>query len=56
VPLGGRFKKVNPKLSIELNFEDRYVDLVEQGIEVVVRMGAWLIPLWVRGSLRSNNL
>ncbi|QDL39773.1 LysR family transcriptional regulator [Rhodoferax sediminis] len=39
VPLVMRFMQLNPKLQIELNFEDRYVNLVEQGIDVAVRMG-----------------
>jgi DNA-binding transcriptional LysR family regulator len=39
VPLVMRFMKLNPKLHIELSFEDRYVDLVAQGIDVAIRMG-----------------
>jgi DNA-binding transcriptional LysR family regulator len=39
VPLVMRFMKDHPKLQIELNFEDRYIDLVEQGIDVAIRMG-----------------
>ena len=39
VPLVMRFMKSNPKLQIELSFEDRYADLVEQGIDVAIRMG-----------------
>lgn len=39
VPLVVRFMKQNPKLQIELTFEDRYVDLVEHGIDVAIRMG-----------------
>jgi DNA-binding transcriptional LysR family regulator len=39
VPLVMRFMKQNPQLHIELSFEDRYVDLVEQGIDVAIRMG-----------------
>jgi DNA-binding transcriptional LysR family regulator len=39
VPLVMRFMKLNPKLQVELSFEDRYVDLVEQGIDVAIRMG-----------------
>jgi DNA-binding transcriptional LysR family regulator len=39
VPLLVRFMKLNPKLQIELSFEDGYVDLVEQGIDVAIRMG-----------------
>lgn len=39
VPLVMRFMKLNPKLQIELSFEDRYVDLVEQGVDMAIRMG-----------------
>lgn len=39
VPLVLRFMQLNPKLQIELSFEDRYVDLVEQGIDIAIRMG-----------------
>ena len=39
VPLVMRFMRENPQLQIELNFEDRYVNLVEQGIDVAIRMG-----------------
>ena len=39
VPLVMQFMRLNPKLHMELSFEDRYVDLVEQGIDVAVRMG-----------------
>ncbi len=39
VPLVVRFMKLNPQLHIDLSFEDRYVDLVEQGIDVAIRMG-----------------
>ncbi len=39
VPLVMRFMAMNPRLQIDLSFEDRYVDLVEQGIDVAVRMG-----------------
>jgi len=39
VPLVMRFMKLNPKLQIELTFEDRYVDLVAQGIDMAIRMG-----------------
>ncbi len=39
VPLVMRFMQINPRLQIELNFEDRYVNLVEQGIDVAIRLG-----------------
>ncbi|MBS0315727.1 MAG: LysR family transcriptional regulator [Proteobacteria bacterium] len=38
-PMVMRFMQRNPRLQIELNFEDRYVSLVEQGIDVAIRMG-----------------
>ena len=39
VPRVMRFMKLHPELQVELIFEDRYVDLVEQGIDVAIRMG-----------------
>ena len=39
VPLVMRFMRINPKLQVELSFDDRYVNLVEQGIDVAIRMG-----------------
>jgi DNA-binding transcriptional LysR family regulator len=38
-PLVMRFMQLNPRLQIDLSFEDRYVNLVEQGIDVAIRMG-----------------
>ena len=38
-PMVMRFMQMHPKLHIELNFDDRYVNLVEQGNDVAVRMG-----------------
>jgi DNA-binding transcriptional LysR family regulator len=39
VPMVMRFMRLNPHLHIDLSFEDRYVNLVEQGIDVGLRMG-----------------
>jgi DNA-binding transcriptional LysR family regulator len=39
VPLVVQFMKLNPQLHIDLSFEDRYVDLVEQGVDLSIRMG-----------------
>jgi DNA-binding transcriptional LysR family regulator len=39
VPIVMRFMAEHPLLRIELNFEDRYVNLVEQGVDVAIRMG-----------------
>lgn len=39
VPLALRWMREHPSLTVDLSFDDRYVDLVEQGIDVAVRMG-----------------
>ena len=39
VPLALRFMHEHPQVVVDLSFEDRYVNLVEQGIELAVRMG-----------------
>jgi DNA-binding transcriptional LysR family regulator len=38
-PLVLKFMREHPGLSIDLSFEDRYVNLVEQGIDMALRMG-----------------
>ena len=38
-PLVMEFMRMNPQLHIELNCDDRYVNLVEQGVDVAIRMG-----------------
>jgi DNA-binding transcriptional LysR family regulator len=39
VPLALDFMRQHPQLRVDLSFEDRYTDLVAQGIDVAVRMG-----------------
>ncbi|MDQ2780009.1 MAG: LysR family transcriptional regulator [Pseudomonadota bacterium] len=39
VPLALRYMAEHPDVSIDLSFDDRYVDLVEQGVDLAVRMG-----------------
>jgi DNA-binding transcriptional LysR family regulator len=39
VPLIIGFMREHPELQIDLSFDDRYVNLVEQGIDVAIRMG-----------------
>ena len=39
VPMVMRFMRLNPQLQIELSFDDRYVDLVAQGVDLAIRMG-----------------
>ena len=38
-PLVLAFMQQHPEFSIDLSFDDRYVNLVEQGIDVALRMG-----------------
>lgn len=38
-PLVLAFMRRHPGLGIDLNFDDRYVNLVEQGVDVAIRMG-----------------
>jgi DNA-binding transcriptional LysR family regulator len=38
-PLVTRFLQINPRVQIELLFDDHIVDIVEQGIDVAIRMG-----------------
>lgn len=39
VPMVLRFMQQHPELQVELSFEDRYVNLVEHGIDLAIRMG-----------------
>jgi DNA-binding transcriptional LysR family regulator len=39
VPLALEFMAEHPQLQVDLSFEDRYTDLVAQGIDVAIRMG-----------------
>lgn len=39
VPLALDFMREHPQLQVDLSFEDRYTDLVAQGIDVAVRLG-----------------
>ena len=38
-PLVLSFMRTHPEITIDLSFDDRYVNLVEQGMDVAVRMG-----------------
>ena len=39
VPLAVAHMRDHPGLSVDLSFEDRYVNLVEQGVDLAIRMG-----------------
>jgi DNA-binding transcriptional LysR family regulator len=38
-PLVLRYMREHPQLQIDLSFDDRYVNLVEQGVDLAIRMG-----------------
>jgi DNA-binding transcriptional LysR family regulator len=38
-PLVLQFMRINPHVQIDLHFDDRYVNLVEQGVDIAIRMG-----------------
>jgi DNA-binding transcriptional LysR family regulator len=38
-PLLMQFMRANPDLQVDLGVEDRYVDMIEQGVDVAIRMG-----------------
>ncbi|MBV8033694.1 LysR family transcriptional regulator [Roseateles sp.] len=39
VPLVLRYMQAHPEVTVDLSFDDRYVNLVEQGIDLAIRMG-----------------
>jgi DNA-binding transcriptional LysR family regulator len=39
VPLAMAYMREHPNLTVDLSFDDRYVNLVEQGIDIAIRMG-----------------
>lgn len=39
VPLVLRYMRAHPEVTVDLSFDDRYVNLVEQGLDLAVRMG-----------------
>ena len=39
VPLALEFMALHPQVQVDLSFEDRYTDLISQGIDVAVRLG-----------------
>jgi DNA-binding transcriptional LysR family regulator len=39
VPLALEFMRQHPQLQVDLSFEDRYTDLVAQGVDIAIRLG-----------------
>jgi DNA-binding transcriptional LysR family regulator len=39
VPLVLRYMRAHPEVLVDLSFDDRYVNLVEQGVDLAIRMG-----------------
>ena len=38
-PLVLRYMQAHPEVTIDIGFDDRYVDLIEQGVDLAIRMG-----------------
>lgn len=38
-PIAIRFQKVHPEVEIDLQLQDRFVDLVEEGVDIAIRVG-----------------
>ncbi len=38
-PIVLAFMREHPEITVDLSFDDRYVDLVEQGVDIAIRMG-----------------
>ena len=54
VPLALEFMALHPQLRIDLSFDDRYTDLVAQGIDVAIRMGKLADSASARASSAST--
>lgn len=39
VPLAMKYMREHPNLTVDLGFDDRYVNMVEQGVDLAIRMG-----------------
>lgn len=39
IPLVLRYMHIHPEITVDLSFDDRYVNLVEQGVDLAIRMG-----------------
>ena len=52
-----KFQKMHPELSIDLSYADRFVDLVEEGMDVAIRVGrlndSSLVARRIGSTLRS---
>lgn len=51
VPLLGRFARKHSEIQLDLQFSDRYVSVVDEGLDLAIRVG---VP--VDSSLRTHNL
>lgn len=39
VPIVLRYMRANPEVKVDISFDDRYVDMVEQGVDLAIRLG-----------------
>ena len=49
VPIALRYMQAHPNLKVDISFDDRYVDLVEQGADLAA-WARWPIPRWARAT------
>ncbi len=56
IPLLGSFQERYPELQLEVSLTDRYTDLVEEGIDVAVRVGALQDSTLVARRLTTSQL
>lgn len=55
-PLLAEFSRENPAVSLEISFDDRFVNLVEEGVDVAVRIGALTDSSLVARKLSTTRL
>ncbi|MEJ2644310.1 MAG: substrate binding domain-containing protein [Gammaproteobacteria bacterium] len=55
-PLWGRFAKLHPKISLDIDLNDRLVDLVEEGYDLAVRISDMPSSTLVSRKLASTRL
>jgi DNA-binding transcriptional LysR family regulator len=54
IPLAMDFMKHNPQVQVDLSFEDRYTDLVANGIDVALRLGKLADSSWAHACWAST--
>ncbi|MDT8872001.1 LysR family transcriptional regulator [Komagataeibacter rhaeticus] len=55
IPRLGRFLSAHPRLEVDIELDDRRVDLVAEGIDVALRVGHCMRVPWSRGVWRAGG-